>query len=158
MPDYYEILEVQESSTLAEIKKSYRTLSMKWHPDRNKEPHAETKFKTINEAYETLGDEEKRRLYDETRKNHHVPQNVHTHYYTYQPPATPPPQTRPGGFCFYNETYRSNSGSGMDQETIRRILQQQFASSFFSGFGNSFSDFKVYSNNGVHYQSYRMSR
>lgn len=86
MPDYYEILEVQEGSTLAEIKKSYRTLSMKWHPDRNKEPHAETKFKTINEAYETLGDEEKRRLYDETRKNHHIPQNVYTQYYTYQPP------------------------------------------------------------------------
>ena len=55
--DYYEILGVQRNSSDDDIKKAYRKLAMKYHPDRNKgDKSAEAKFKEINEAYETLKD------------------------------------------------------------------------------------------------------
>lgn len=62
--DYYEILEVSRSATQQDIKKAFRKLAMKYHPDRNKDSDAEEKFKEVNEAYEVLSDEEKRKLYD----------------------------------------------------------------------------------------------
>lgn len=60
----YETLNVSENATAAEIKKSYRTLAKKYHPDMNKDPKAEDKFKEINAAYEVLGDEQKKAQYD----------------------------------------------------------------------------------------------
>jgi DnaJ-class molecular chaperone len=60
--DLYKILEVPETATTEEIKKSYRRLSLKYHPDKN--PNTVEKFQEINEAYETLGDERKRQQYD----------------------------------------------------------------------------------------------
>ncbi|WP_027123913.1 DnaJ domain-containing protein [Mycoplasmoides pirum] len=62
--DYYEVLGVNRNATQQEIKKAFRKLAMQYHPDRNKAPDAEDKFKEINEAYEVLNDDEKRRLYD----------------------------------------------------------------------------------------------
>jgi DnaJ-class molecular chaperone len=63
--DYYDILEVQKGSSETEIKKSYRKLALKWHPDRNKSKEAEAKFKEINEAYEVLSNPKKKGLYDQ---------------------------------------------------------------------------------------------
>jgi len=64
--DYYELLEITRESTPADIKKSYRKLALKWHPDKNPEnPEEATRiFKEIAEAYEVLIDEKKRRIYD----------------------------------------------------------------------------------------------
>lgn len=62
--DYYEVLGVSKNSDISEIKKAFRTLAKKYHPDVNKTPEAETKFKEINEAYEVLSDPEKRANYD----------------------------------------------------------------------------------------------
>jgi len=63
--DYYKILEVPRTATQEEIKKSYRKLAMKYHPDRNKgDKTSESKFKDINEAYAVLSNEEKRKQYD----------------------------------------------------------------------------------------------
>jgi molecular chaperone DnaJ len=62
--DYYEVLGVQKNASKEEIKNSYRKLALQYHPDRNKEPTAEEKFKELSEAYAVLSDDEKRKRYD----------------------------------------------------------------------------------------------
>jgi molecular chaperone DnaJ len=63
--DYYKVLEVDKSAGADEIKKAYRKLAMKYHPDQNKDnKDAEAKFKEVNEAYDVLKDEQKRAAYD----------------------------------------------------------------------------------------------
>jgi len=63
--DYYEVLEVSRDCSGAELKKAYRKLALKYHPDRNPDDkEAEEKFKIINEAYQVLNDDEKRSIYD----------------------------------------------------------------------------------------------
>jgi DnaJ-class molecular chaperone len=63
--DFYEILGVSKNATEAEIKKAYRKMALQWHPDRNKTPEANEKFKEINKAYEVLGDAKKKEVYDQ---------------------------------------------------------------------------------------------
>ena len=63
--DYYEVLGVSKSSSVDELKKQYRKLALKFHPDRNKSEEAPEHFKEISEAYAVLSDTEKRQLYDQ---------------------------------------------------------------------------------------------
>ena len=95
MSNYYEILGVSKNATADEIKKAYRTLAFKYHPDRNQgNAAAEEKFKQISAAYDVLGDEAKRRQYDmgsysdsySTAGSQSQQQYQRQYQYTYQNP------------------------------------------------------------------------
>jgi curved DNA-binding protein len=64
--DYYQVLGVSKTADAGDIKRAYHQLAKKYHPDLNKDnPQAETRFKEVNEAYEVLGDAQKRKMYDQ---------------------------------------------------------------------------------------------
>lgn len=88
--DYYDTLGVKPDADEAEIRKAYRRLARKYHPDVSKEAGAEERFKAINEAKEVLGDAAKRREYDQLRANGYRPGQE------FRPPPDWPPRGEPG--------------------------------------------------------------
>ena len=101
--DYYEILGVKRDATDAEIKSAYRKLARKYHPDVSKRKEAGSKFKDINEAYEVLGDKQKRQRYDSLGSNWQGGQSY-----------TPPPGFENFGFGGGQGGYQSYSFNGQD--------------------------------------------
>jgi len=76
--DYYDILGINRGASESEIKKAFRKLAVKYHPDKNPDdPEAENKFKEINEAYDVLGDKEKKPLYDKYGHDYERVQHAH---------------------------------------------------------------------------------
>ena len=71
--DYYDVLGLSRNATPEDVKKAFRKLAMKYHPDRNNSGDASEQFKAINEAYEVLSDQERRAMYD--RFGHTNPQS-----------------------------------------------------------------------------------
>mgnify|MGYP004617443407 FL=1 len=116
--DYYEILGVKRDATAAEIKSAYRKLARKFHPDVNKTKEAESKFKDINEAYEVLGDEAKRKRYDSLGSNWQGGSEY-----------TPPPG-------FENFSFNFNQGGGAQSFNFG-----QDAGGFSDFFSSLFGDF-----------------
>lgn len=122
----YEILGINENASSEEIKKSYRRLARKYHPDVNKEKDAEDKFKEINAAYEVLGNKEKKEQYDQFGDSIFGGQNFHDYS-----------KSQGGGFDIndiLNQFFRSGSSS-------RSQKNRGFGGGFesaFGGFGNSF--------------------
>lgn len=96
--DYYKILGVDRTAAAEDIKKAYRRLARKYHPDVSKEPNAEEKFKELGEAYEVLRDSEKRAQYDQFGGQYRHGQSF-----------TPPPgwQDSAGGFSRGNSNFSS---------------------------------------------------
>ncbi|RUM67832.1 MAG: molecular chaperone DnaJ [Sulfurospirillum sp.] len=104
--DYYEVLELSRGCDGSQIKKAYRRLALKYHPDRNKgDKEAEEKFKLINEAYQVLSDENKRSIYDRYGKA-----GLEGH----------------GGF----------GGAGMSMDDLGAIFESVFGSAFGGGFNS----------------------
>lgn len=98
--DYYETLGVARHASQDEVRKAYRRLARKFHPDVNKNPDAENKFKEIAEAYEVLGDPPKRKKYDEFGNYHSGDE------------FRPPPGSENASYRFYGEP--SSSGFSSD--------------------------------------------
>jgi curved DNA-binding protein len=103
----YETLGVSENASADEIKKAYRKLARKYHPDINKEPEAQEKFKEINAAYEVLSDPEKKAKYDQFGDQMFGGQNFH-------------------------DFARGQGGAGMD---IDEILRAMFGGGGFASSG-----------------------
>src|SRR5271155_1793426 len=72
--DYYEVLGVARGADADTVKRAYRKLARKYHPDVSKEKNAETKFKEVQEAYEVLRDPEKRAAYDQLGRDYRTGQ------------------------------------------------------------------------------------
>jgi curved DNA-binding protein len=107
----YETLGVSESASQAEIKKAYRKLARKYHPDICKKPECEEKFKEINAAYEVLNDEQRRKQYDQFGDSMFGNQNFH-------------------------DFYQQQGGVNVDlDEILRNIFGGGFSRSRSSGFG-----------------------
>src|SRR5512138_1391949 len=62
--DYYEVLGVERGAGDGDIKRAFRKLAQQWHPDVNQDPEAQARFKEVNEAYQVLGDPQRRQQYD----------------------------------------------------------------------------------------------
>ena len=77
--NYYKILNVDKNATITDIKKAYKNLALKYHPDKNKDPALNNKFKEISEAYQVLSDEKKRYEYD-----HPTQSNIRQTYQSFQ--------------------------------------------------------------------------
>ena len=118
--DYYKILDVERDASEADIKKSYRRLARKYHPDVSKEANAEKRFKELGEAYEVLKDPQKRQSYDQLGANWKAGEQFR-----------PPPGWQQSGFGgFGNQAGGFNSADG---------FSDFFESMFGSGFSQSAS-------------------
>ena len=83
--DYYKILGVDRNANEEEIKKAYRKLALKFHPDKNKESDAEEKFKEIAEAYEVLSDKTKKNKYDHSNRRNSTPSHNYNWSFSFTP-------------------------------------------------------------------------
>ena len=110
----YETLEISENASEAEIKKAYRKLARKYHPDVNKEASAEDKFKEINSAYEILSDAKKKQQYD-----------MHG-------------DSMFGGQNFHDFSRNAGGGNGNLDDILREMFSQGGGGNPFGGGGNPF--------------------
>ena len=83
--NYYKILGVNKTASEDDIKKAYKKMALKFHPDKNKEPDAEEKFKEIAEAYEVLSDRGKKHKYDTSNRRNSTPSHNYAWSFSFTP-------------------------------------------------------------------------
>jgi curved DNA-binding protein len=113
--DYYETLGVERDASAEDLKKAYRRLAKKYHPDRNKDPEAAERFKEISEAYEVLKDPEKRQKYDKFGQNWQAGQDF-----------TPPPGWENMEFHFGGDGRGARGGAGGGAEGFSDFFRMMF--------------------------------
>ncbi|TXK36426.1 J domain-containing protein [Pontibacter qinzhouensis] len=123
--DYYKILGVAKTASQAEIKKQYRALAKQYHPDKNKDnKEAEARFKEISEAYEVLGDESKRKKYDQLGANwKQYEQGGGGQYYGGQPGGGfggDPSDVFGGGFSDFFEQFFGGGNGGFGRSRAQK--------------------------------------
>ncbi len=123
--DYYRIMGVERDASQAEIKRAYRKLARKYHPDVSKEANAEERFKEVGEAYEVLKDAEKRAAYDQLGANWQAGQDFHA----------PPGWDQ--GFEFRGGSSRGDGFSGASAEDFSEFFESLFGRGGFAGHGQS---------------------
>ena len=124
--DYYQVMGVKRDATQDEIKRAYRKLARKYHPDVSKEPDAEVRFKEVGEAYEVLKDPEKRAAYDQLGANWKAGQDFR------------PPPDWDAGFEFHGGGF-----SGADSSRFSDFFESLFGHGF-SGGGSGHADFHAH--------------
>lgn len=135
---YYEILEVSKTSSDGEIKKSYRKLAVKLHPDKNPHPRASEAFKYVNKAWEVLSDSNKRQIYDQTGSD---------------------PDLRAAGFSSASSYGGSPFGqtssfSGFGQHGFNGDFQDDIFNMFFGGGMPQGAQTFTFGNNGFTFSSF----
>jgi len=129
--DFYEVLGLNKSASKEEIKSAYRKKALEWHPDRNKSPDAEEKFKEINEAYEVLSNDQKKSAYDQFGHAAFDPSSGGFGGHTYS--------NQNGPFTY---TWSNNTGG----------QQNPFGADFdFGGFSNPFDIFEQFFGGNVNF-------
>lgn len=157
MVDYYEVLGVQKHASAEDIKKAYRKLALKWHPDKNPEnkEEAEQQFKQVAEAYEVLSDAKKRDIYDRFGKeglingggggSHH--DNPFEFGFTFRNPDDVFREffggRDPFSFDFFEDPFEDFFGGRRGPRGSRSRAGGSFLSAFggFPAFGNAFPSF-----------------
>lgn len=133
--DYYKTLGVERGADAASIKKAYRKLARKYHPDVSKETDAEAKFKDVSEAYNVLKDDEKRASYDELGANWQAGQDFHT------PPGW---EDSHAGFGQGGRTYAYSSASGQSGgPNVSDFFESLFGRGAYSGMGAGSSHYEA---------------
>ncbi len=131
--DYYEVLGVERTASADDVRKAYRKLARKYHPDVNKRPDAETRFKEIGEAYEVLGDAEKRKRYDQLGANYHAGQDF-----------APPPGWENRQYGFGSRPGSSGGYTAEEQGDFSDFFEAIFGGGFRPGqaSGGPFQNFR----------------
>ena len=135
--NFYEVLGVEQNAPLKEIKKQYTKLVVKYHPDKNKDPFESSLFELIQRAYDTLGNEEKRKEYDFFMKNMEMSRNndhmsLKANYEKFKDLVDTQPKTKEGAQIEFDKVFtefdnkhgidRSALGEKIDKETIGNKL------------------------------------